>query len=102
MCTDSASDAAPGSGPTPIAGACGGTARPRLRRDAERNLERILRSESIIFAERGLDATLNDIAHHAGVGVGAVYRRFDDKQALIATLFESKGEQLITMANKAG
>src|SRR4051794_26930527 len=58
-----------------------------LRRDAERNRQRILEAARELFAERGLGVTLNDVAHHAGVGVGTVYRRFPDKELLIDTLF---------------
>src|SRR4051794_18831071 len=68
------------------------TERP-LRRDAERNRQRILAAAAEVFAERGLGATLDDIARHAGVGVGTVYRRFPDKDALIDALFlERMGE----------
>jgi AcrR family transcriptional regulator len=49
-----------------------------LRSDAERNRRRILRAAAEVFTERGLDATLDDVARHAGVGVGVgvgtVYR----------------------------
>jgi AcrR family transcriptional regulator len=60
----------------------------QLRADAERNRQRILDAARELFAERGLGVTLNDIAHHAGVGVGTVYRRFPDKKLLIDGLFE--------------
>jgi AcrR family transcriptional regulator len=62
----------------------------RLRADAERNRERILAAAADVFADRGLDASLDDIAAAAGVGVGTVYRRFPDKDALIDALFEAK------------
>src|SRR5258708_30118173 len=63
-------------GPDPRA-ATGAAARdPRpLRRDAERNRLRILRAASEVFTERGLQATLDDVAGRAGVGVGTVYPR---------------------------
>ena len=57
-------------------------ARP-LRRDAERNRLRILRAAAEVFTEQGLRATLDDVADRAGVGVGTVYRRFPDKEALV-------------------
>ncbi|TDC26082.1 TetR/AcrR family transcriptional regulator [Kribbella albertanoniae] len=41
-----------------------------------------------VFRDRGIGATLNDVAHHAGVGVGTVYRRFPDKEALVDALFD--------------
>ena len=61
-----------------------------LRADAERNRARILAAAAEVFADRGLDASLDDIAAAAGVGVGTVYRRFPDKDALIEALFEQK------------
>jgi AcrR family transcriptional regulator len=65
------------------------TDRP-LRKDAELNRRKILDAAGELFAERGLGATLNDVAHHAGVGVGTVYRRFPDKAQLIDELFEER------------
>jgi AcrR family transcriptional regulator len=65
------------------------TDRP-LRADAERNRQRIIAAAASVFAERGLDVSLDEIAHAAGVGVGTVYRRFPDKDALIDALFETK------------
>lgn len=64
-------------------------ARP-LRRDAERNRQRILAAAGELFAARGLGVTLDDIARHAGVGVGTVYRRYPDKDVLIDALFEQR------------
>ncbi len=77
------------------------TAEKPLRRDAERNRRRILDAARELFAERGLGVTLNDIAHHAGVGVGTVYRRFPDKAQLIDELFEQRVEDLVALANEA-
>jgi Bacterial regulatory proteins, tetR family len=51
-----------------------------LRRDAERNRQRILKAASEAFNERGLDVSLDEIARYAGVGVGTVYRRFRTKE----------------------
>lgn len=65
------------------------TDRP-LRADAERNRQRILDAARELFAQRGLGVTLNEIAHHAGVGVGTVYRRFPDRDQLIDELFEQR------------
>ncbi len=72
-----------------------------LRRDAERNRQRILDAARELFAEQGLGVTLNDIAHHAGVGVGTVYRRFPDKAQLIEELFEQRLEDLVALASHA-
>ena len=73
-----------------------------LRADAQRNRERILQAAAEVFADRGLDATLHDVAERAEVGVGTVYRRFPDKEALIEALFEDKVNRLIEFAEQAG
>jgi AcrR family transcriptional regulator len=72
-----------------------------LRKDAERNRQRILDAARELFAQRGLGVTLNDIAHHAGVGVGTVYRRFPDKDELIEALFEQRLEELVSQLQAA-
>jgi AcrR family transcriptional regulator len=59
-----------------------------LRRDAERNRQLILDTAKIVFAQRGLDASLDEVAHEAGLGVGTVYRRFPNRDALIDALFD--------------
>lgn len=69
-------------------------ARP-LRRDAERNRQRIVQAAREVFADRGLTASLDDIARHAEVGVGTVYRRFPDKQLLIDALFEDRIAEVV-------
>jgi len=61
------------------------TERP-LRADAHRNRDRILASARAAFAESGADAQIDDVARHAGVGVGTVYRHFPTKQALLTEL----------------
>lgn len=76
-------------------------ARGGLRRDAERNRQRILRAAAEVFTERGLSATLDDVARQAGVGVGTVYRRFPNKEALAETLFAARFDRLTAMAERA-
>jgi AcrR family transcriptional regulator len=72
-----------------------------LRRDAERNRQRILLAAAEVFTERGFAATLDDVARQAGVGVGTVYRRFPDKAALAGALFDERIDALITLAEQA-
>ncbi|MFE5038024.1 TetR/AcrR family transcriptional regulator [Streptomyces sp. NPDC056683] len=59
-----------------------------LRRDAARNRERIVHAAREVFGRRGLGVTLDDVARHAGVGVGTMYRRFPTKEALVRAVFE--------------
>ena len=54
-----------------------------------------------VFAQRGSEATLNDIAHAAGLGVGTVYRKFADKKALFDALFDEKVDALVDLAERA-
>jgi AcrR family transcriptional regulator len=77
------------------------TTRRRLRKDAERNRQRVVEAARELFAVRGLEANLNDVAHHAGLGVGTVYRRFPTKQELIEAVFEDGVNQLIALADSA-
>nr|WP_202884952.1 TetR/AcrR family transcriptional regulator [Actinopolymorpha cephalotaxi] len=72
-----------------------------MRRDAALNRERLLAAARELFASRGLDVTLNDIAHHAGVGVGTAYRRFANKEEIIDALFEDGLRDIAEAANEA-
>lgn len=75
-------------------------ARP-LRRDAELNRQRIIAAAHDIFGERGLEATLDDVAHHAGVGVGTVYRRFPSKEHLVEAMFVDQIDAIRKLAEEA-
>jgi AcrR family transcriptional regulator len=77
-----------------------GSPRP-LRKDAELNRQRILRAAAEVFTARGLQASLDDVARQAGVGVGTVYRRFPDKEALVEALFEERIGELVGLAEEA-
>jgi AcrR family transcriptional regulator len=64
--------------------------RPALRADAERNRRRIITAARQVFAERGLDVPMEDIARRARVGVATLYRRFPTRGDLIAGAFRGK------------
>jgi AcrR family transcriptional regulator len=72
-----------------------------LRADAERNRQRILRAAAEVFTTRGLQASLDDVARQAGVGVGTVYRRFPDKDALAEALFEERIDAMVRLAEES-
>jgi AcrR family transcriptional regulator len=57
-----------------------------LRADAARNRELLLAAAEDEFAERGLDASIADIARRAGVAKGTVFRHFATKDELIAAI----------------
>jgi AcrR family transcriptional regulator len=54
-----------------------------------------------VFNERGLDVSLDEIARHAGVGVGTVYRRFRTKEELIEALFLDRLDSVAAIADEA-
>jgi AcrR family transcriptional regulator len=72
-----------------------------LRRDAQLNRERIIVAAREVFAARGLNASLDDVAHHAGVGVGTVYRRFPTKEALLEVALDERLEEHVRAAEAA-
>lgn len=57
--------------------------RAPLRSDARRNLDQILAAAKELFAEQGAEVPMEEIARRASVGVGTLYRRFPDREALI-------------------
>ena len=75
--------------------------RPLLRRDAERNRERILAAARRLIAERGLGVGYEEIAREADVGVGTVYRRFPDREGLFSELFYDRVDAVARIAEEA-
>jgi AcrR family transcriptional regulator len=57
-----------------------------MRADARRNLDKIVEAAAEVVAELGVDAPMAAIAKQAGVGVGTLYRRFPDRNALISAV----------------
>ena len=71
------------------------TSLPRpLRRDAQRNRDRIVAAAAAAFADQGAAAQMDDVARRAGVGVGTLYRHFPTKEALMAELVRRKFERI--------
>ena len=62
----------------------------RVRADAQRNIDALLRSAVAVFATSGVDAPVREIAEKAGVGVGTVYRHFPQRSDLIAAVFRNE------------
>ena len=77
------------------------TASRPLRADAERNRQRIVDAAKTVFAERGVDVSVEDIAAAAGVGIGTFYRRFPDRESLVEAVFATKLERVTQLAREA-
>jgi len=71
------------------------------RRDAVRNYHRILDAARDVLGESGAEASMEEIATRAGVGVGTVYRRFASKDALIDELVRLAMEEVTAAAERA-
>ena len=76
------------------------TGRP-MRADARRNYERLLSAALAAFAEHGADdASLEEIARRAGVGIGTLYRHFPTRQALLEAVYRDQVEALRARADE--
>lgn len=76
------------------------TSRP-LRADARRNRDKILSSARELFARSGPQAQMEEVAEHAGVGLGTLYRRFPTKEALITAMVQERFESFVAIARAA-
>ena len=69
-----------------------------LRADAKRNREHLIAAAREAFTERGAEASLEDIARRAEVGVGTLYRHFPTRQALLEGVYVEEVEALCQSA----
>lgn len=71
-----------------------------LRADATRNRGLLLAAAAHEFAERGLDASVADIARRAGVAKGTVFRHFATKDDLLAAIVIDRIDALNTVGER--
>jgi AcrR family transcriptional regulator len=72
-----------------------------LRSDARRNRERLVASARELFAGAGVDVSVEEITHHAGLGMGTLYRHFPTKEELIDAVLEDAFAQIVALAEEA-
>jgi AcrR family transcriptional regulator len=72
-----------------------------MRSDALKNRERLLAAAGQVFEEKGLEASVADVAGAAGVGMGTLYRHFPSKEALVEALVSDVLETTIALARAA-
>jgi len=65
------------------------------RSDAVANREAILEAARQLFAEKGLATEMREVAERAGVGVGSLYRHFENREGLIRAVMETAAEDLV-------
>ena len=77
------------------------TAALSTRSDARRNRERLVASARELFAQNGIEVSVEEITHHAGVGMGTLYRHFPTKDELIDAVLEDAFAEIIELAREA-
>lgn len=78
------------------------TSKPRQpRADAQRNRDQIVTRTAALFARRGADVPMEEIAQHAGVGVGTLYRHFPDRPALTLAVSLYLYEQIAELVQRS-
>jgi AcrR family transcriptional regulator len=89
--------------PSPGSPAAQGSSAPRkpMRADARRNYDKIVATARVVFAERGTDCSLDEIAKRAEVGPGTLYRHFPTREALVDALMRDWSDRVISDAEAA-
>jgi len=72
-----------------------------IRSDAQRNHNRLVVAAREVFALQGSDASMEAIAHQAGVGAGTLYRHFPRRIDLVEAVYRNDVEELLLAAEKA-
>jgi AcrR family transcriptional regulator len=71
-----------------------------LRADAQRNYDLLVAAADAAFTEHGADASLDDIARRAGVGIGTLYRHFPTREALLAAVLNEGATAIVDRAHE--
>ena len=72
----------------------------RPRADAVRNRARLLEVATAVFEEQGPDASLEEIARTAGVGIGTLYRHFPTRESLLEAVFAERIETVTALGDE--
>lgn len=70
-----------------------------LRADATRNHERLLDAAAVVFAAKGAEVPLEEVARAAGVGIGTLYRHFPTRDSLIEAVYRHEVDVLCERAD---
>ena len=72
-----------------------------LRSDARRNRDRLVASARELFATSGVDVPVEEITHHAGLGMGTLYRHFPTREELVDAVLEDAFGEFVAIAQSA-
>ena len=81
---------------TPAGKAPGAARKPRA--DAQRNRDGLIEAAKTAFAEVGPEASLDEIARRARVGIGTLYRHFPTRDAIVEAVYRREVQQLADAA----
>ncbi|MER5527703.1 helix-turn-helix domain-containing protein [Streptomyces sp. NPDC002677] len=68
------------------------------RKDAARNYDALIAAAREAFAENGAEASLEDVARRAGVGIGTLYRNFPTRRDLFESVYADEVNTLCRAA----
>lgn len=72
----------------------------RMRADALRNRDKLIAVAAVVFADHGVEGSLEEIARRAGVGIGTLYRHFPTREHLVEVVYRRELENLATAAGE--
>ena len=74
---------------------------PGSRRDAQRNHLLLVEAAREVFAERGVEAQVDEIAGRAGLGTGTFYRHFPTREALVEAIVAERVGEFLALGESA-
>lgn len=72
-----------------------------MRADAQRNRAAALAAAEAVYAEQGVDVSLNEIARRAGIGNATLYRHFPTQELLLSAVYTGHLERYCIIAEEA-
>ncbi|RSM72055.1 TetR family transcriptional regulator [Amycolatopsis sp. WAC 01375] len=72
-----------------------------LRKDAQRNRDLLVQAARGLYAVRGLDVPLEEIAKTAGVSIGTLYNHFPQRADLVNAVFADRAATVAKLAGHA-
>ena len=72
----------------------------KLRADARRNRDKLIEVAAVVFPQKGVETSLEDIARQAGVGIGTLYRHFPTREHLVEVVYRRELESLAAAARE--
>ncbi|WP_410662335.1 TetR/AcrR family transcriptional regulator [Amycolatopsis sp. lyj-84] len=72
-----------------------------MRKDAQRNRDLLIEAARGLYAARGLDVALEEIAKTAGVSIGTLYNHFPQRADLVNAVFADRTETVAKLAEHA-